>query len=225
MTVRGNKSYGINALRDFVDGFSPASVAHPVLIGTNACSALAELGTKSKKGDWQSIERLLQAQSDLQSRDMLIESLTRAITGRPSWLDAWVQQRPTDYLPLLFRGYQAVTWAWEARGNKRAQHTSRKRFDGFFERLRTAQVDLEEAARRAPDRDAGALAFQITLARGLQYPKPDLLALYEKVQQRSPNHPVAVWAMIQGMAPKWGGTLPAMFSVAREAAVKSQDVV
>ena len=217
MVVRG-ASRRQNRLQEFVDGLRPVSMKHPRRAVCKGSPMVADLAAMAKRSDWQSIERLLQTQPDCQTRDMLIECLAVEITGRPKWLDIWADQRPREYLPLLVRGYHAVSWAWEARGAKRAKQTGQNQFKLFFERLQVARVDLEEAARRSPDDDPGALAFQVTLARGLEYPKPDLLALYEKVQQRSPYHPVAVWSMVQGMAPKWSGSLDAMLGIAREAA-------
>jgi hypothetical protein len=217
MVVRG--TYGrMNPLSGFVNRHSPSGWALPKVAICKGSPAVALMAASARKDDWQSIERLFQVQQDLHWRDMVIEGLVGEIWGRPKWLDTWVEARPGEYLPLLFRGAHAIAWAWEARGGQRALFTSRRRFDRFFDRLRTARLDLEEAARRAPSGDAGALAFQLTLARGLQYPKPDLLTLFDKVQQRSPGHPVALWSMVQGMAPKWGGSIDAMLSVARQAA-------
>jgi hypothetical protein len=156
-------------------------------------------------------------------RDISIAAIGSRTLGHPSWIDRWVEARPGDYLALLFRGDYRVAWAWQARGIKRFKDTAHEAYDEFQQRLGLAKADLERAAAVAPEGDAGAWVSMITMARGLNYDKPALNRLFDEAQRRYPWHEIAVWSMIQGLAPKWSGSLEAMFDLARAAAANAPD--
>jgi hypothetical protein len=191
------------------------TVDSPRVVGCDGDPAVTQLVECAKRGQWDRIEAVLKAAPAQEARDLLISGVTREIIGRPSWIDS--VSRHGDYVALLFRGAHAVAWAWQARGHLRASRTTKAQFDLFRHRLEIARADLEQAATLAPPGDGGAWVFQLDMARGLQYDKARLLGLFEESQRRAPWHPIAVSSMIQGLAPKWSGTLAEMFDVARSA--------
>ena len=167
------------------------------------------------RGDWQAIEAFLRSQVDSQLRDWYVNTLAAEVGEYPQWLDEWVDKRPGEYLPLLFRGYFRVTWAWAARTGQRARNVTDEQFRGFHQRLDLAREDLDAAARLAPHDEAGAFAFMIPVAMGLQWDKATVMQIYQEAQRRRPWHQLVHASMIQALAPKWSGSLQAMMDLAR----------
>jgi hypothetical protein len=66
-------------------------------------------------GRWQEFHDFMEPIRDWDDRHFYLNTLSE-IDGRPKWLDEWAAARPQSPLPLLFRGAQAVHWAWQARG-------------------------------------------------------------------------------------------------------------
>ncbi len=168
------------------------------------------------RGEWAGLGPFLRSFDDIEVRDFYVEVLTETLTGRPSWIDAWVGEEPDAALPRLFRGRQAVVWAWDARGGGAATTVGDDGWRHFFERLQGAQDDLLEATRLDAD-DAGAWVALLKVARGLQQGSERQRALFEEAQRRRPWHQEAHSMLLQGLAAKWGGSNEEMFGFARDA--------
>jgi hypothetical protein len=193
----------------------PASNRKPRVVSFNGDSTAEALGVHLRRGDWQAIEQFLVAVEDSQYRDFYVSTLAAELSEYPRWLDEWVQQRPNQYLPLVFRGSFKVGWAWRARSDRRASYVSDEQFRVFHERLAMARVDLEAAAAISPADQAGAFAFLLPVAMGLGWDKATAIQIYQEAQRRRPWHQLVHASMIQVLAPKWGGSLDLMFDFAR----------
>jgi hypothetical protein len=170
------------------------------------------------KGDWQALENFLLGLPDSELRDFYVGALADEVVGHPRWIDEWVARRPGQYLPLLFRGYHFIRWAWNARGQQRARDVQANAWPLFQGRLEMARVDLEAAAGVAPAGEAGAWVYMIPMARGLGFDRATVWSIYAEAQRRRPWHQIAHTQMIQNLAPKWRGSLAMMFDFARSTA-------
>ncbi|MBW8487440.1 hypothetical protein [Actinomadura parmotrematis] len=170
-----------------------------------------------RAGDRGTVRDVLAA-AGADGRPFLLRLVTE-LPGRPSWLDAWVDADGTADAHLA-RGAHGIGWAWAVRGTARAEHTSREQFQGFFERLRAAEADLEKAAELAPD-DPEPWAQRVITARGLQLGHEELARRFTRVIERHPWHRRAHTQMVQGLAAKWSGSDELMLNFARERAAAS----
>jgi len=193
----------------------PATNLRPRMVSFSDDLTTESLGPALRQGNWQAIEQFLLSIADSQLRDFYVSAVAAEVGEDFLWLDEWVKERPGQYLPLLFRGDFKVHWAWRARGGRRAAYVADEQFKVFFARLEMARQDLEAAAALAPADEAGAFAFMIPMAMGLQWPKDAVLQIYHEAQRRRPWHQLVHVSMVQVLAPKWSGSLEEMFALAR----------
>jgi hypothetical protein len=172
-----------------------------------------------ERGNWRAARGVLDRTPDPDDRHFYV-SLCANRPGRPDWLDAWAAAEPDAGTPLLVRGAQAITWAWEARGSGRVEETPPAAFRVFWKRLEMAEADLREAAARNP-RDPTPPAFLVTSCRGLELGLEELADRFKEVVARHPWHRGAHSQMVQGLSDKWGGSHALMLNFAREAAAGS----
>lgn len=160
---------------------------------------------------------LLRDTADPDARAFHVAAATER-TGRPAWLDAWVAAEPRNADAYLVRGAHGVGWAWQARGHAQAEYTERSQFHTFWERLAAAEEDLERAIELAPD-DPEPWAHLVTSARGLEVGQEELGRRFKEVIVRHPWHRRAHAQMLQGLAPKWSGSVGLLFDFARDRAL------
>ena len=165
--------------------------------------------------DWRTARDMLTATTDPDARAYLMEAAAN-VDGVHDWIGEWVDAEPDSTLPVLVRGCHAVFWAWEARGGKRAEHTSQDQFREFARRLRIAENLLDEVVDRDPD-DVTARTWLVTSARGRQVNRDEARARFDEVVKRHPGHIVAHEQRLQYLCPKWFGDEEQMFAFAREA--------
>ena len=158
---------------------------------------------------------------DHSARDFAMGVLTE-LNKRPDWLEQWKEDDPTDPLPWLFAGCQAIVQAWEARGSGLASTVSKSGRSGFEQWLQTAGKELQQAARLDP-RDPLAPAMLLTVARGLQLPREKGDKWFARATTLDPEHRSAHNNMMQLLAAKWGGEPGEMMDFARDAAANAPD--
>ena len=168
------------------------------------------------RGDWRAAADLLERQRDDWQLRTFLTSLAIEQPGRPAWLDAWVAERPRAADGYLVRGGQAISWAWEARGNGKAEGVDDRGWQLLYERIELAVADLLEAARLDPDDPTPwALLITCSLATG-----GELVAAkdwFAEAIARDPFHFVAHKQMLTRLTEKWGGSHAEMFDFARQA--------
>jgi hypothetical protein len=194
------------------------SVPVPHLRGDRQALAFeAQLG----QGRWQDFHDFLDSLADRELRHFYLWGLSE-ISGRPEWLAEWVAAKPQSPLPLMFRGAHGINWAWEARGNARAQYVKEDAWPLFHQRLVGADQDLAKAA-GLDDRDPAPHAMSLTSARGLSLGQTEIKRRFEQAHSRQPLYGPACTQMLQGVARKWGGSHDAMFQFARWASGQAPD--
>lgn len=169
----------------------------------------AQLG----QGRWENFHDFLENLTDWELRQFYVVELSR-ISGRPEWVDEWVDARPGSSLPVLFRGSHGINWAWEARGGARAKYVQKDAWPLFHGRLVEADRDLARAA-ALDDRDPAPNAMSVTVARGLSLGQAEIRRRFEQAHSRQPLNAPACTQALQGFARKWGGSHDAMFEFAR----------
>lgn len=178
-------------------------------------TAAHEWSERLGRGEWAELGAFLRSFEDVETRDFYINMLAENLSGRPSWLDVWVGQEADDALPRLFRGWHSITWAWAARGGGGAETVSGEGWGRFFERLHSAEDDLQTAARLG-SADAGPWVALLAVARGLQQGQERQRELFTEAQRRRPWHQGACTYLVRGLTAKWGGSNDQMLAFARD---------
>lgn len=164
--------------------------------------------------DWQDFPAFL-AGLPSQERSFCSRTIALAFRGEyPEWVDAWVDDDPSNALARQFRGDVLMTLGWERRGGRSADKTQEAQFEAFFEALAAAREDLEAAAELAPE-DAGPFGSLIDVAKGLQAPREVVDELYAEAQRRERWAMQPAWSMAQYLAPQWYGSVEEMVAFAR----------
>ncbi len=129
-------------------------------------------------------------------------------------LDAWVTAAPKSFGALASRGAWKTTMAWDKRGGKTADKTSREQFDVFAAGSAEAIEDYDGALRHRPKAVAVMTAKQHAL-RGIGAPKEELRRLYDQSLEVCPTcfAPRAAWVLDH--APRWGGSKAEMLKAAK----------
>lgn len=187
-------------LRRIAQAQDPAPrLPEPELQNTDS-PVLVDLKAAVSSADWPRLQRFLEP---LQG-DELAFYLTRLsrFSGRPGWLDAWVDALPHSPIPWLFRGRHAGQWAWEARTDRPAAEVSPEAWTLFHERLHRSRNDLMRAVQLAPD-EATPYALLITVAMGEGQPPTVSRQLFEAALERCPQHRVAWENYLYSQTHRW----------------------
>ncbi|GAA2704577.1 MULTISPECIES: DUF4034 domain-containing protein [Actinoplanes] len=171
--------------------------------------------------DWRTARDVFGAAGDPDDHAFLMEAAA-GVDGVQDWIPEWVAAEPDSTLPVLVRGCHAVGWAWEARGAKTSQHTSREQFQEFARRLRLAENLLDEVTARDPGQ-VTAWTWLVTSARGRQVNPGEADARFHEVVTRHPHHVLAHEQRLQHLCAKWSGSHEKMFAFAREATASAPD--
>lgn len=140
----------------------------------------------------------------LTATDERVEVVTRALANHP--------EDPTLH---SLAGFLLVEWAWEARGRGYAATVAPETWAVFDGRLSEAAAVLMRAHDLAPGSIEPWLHL-LAVARGRQLGVEAARSCFDQAQDREPWEPNTCLAMIQNLAPKWGGTDDSMFEFARE---------
>jgi hypothetical protein len=164
-------------------------------------------------GSWSRLQHILAHDTDHGRRRAALKIASRA-PGRPAWIEQLTEREPENGFAWLVRGMHTISWAWEIRTGHRAEHVAQDVWPIFHERLRQADQELAEAARLLPD-DPLPLAESFPIVMGLQLGPDELWQRFAHVVQRDRWNYDGHTAMIQPLAPKWGGTEAQMMEFAR----------
>jgi hypothetical protein len=155
--------------------------------------------------DWRPLHRVLSNSKTWEDRQRAVNIYCHC-EGRPDFLNEWVAAHPQSPLPYLVRGYQAVEWAWEARGSGWAQTVSEESWRQFFYRLEQAEADLFHAAELDPaDPTPWSELIWIGAVRELDW--EEVLARFEQAKRREPFHRHAYQQLAHALQPRWGGSV------------------
>jgi hypothetical protein len=190
--------------------------AGPVIDKAKGDPGARQLRAALERRDWAVVRDFLNTVEHPDDRAFYL-GICADVAGVQDWIEEWIAAERHSTLPLLVRGCHAVYWAWEARGGARAESTSERQFQGFFERLRLAENCLDEVVDRDPD-DTTAWAFLVTAARGRQVGRDEAAQRFAQVVRRHPTHQTAHQQMLQFLCKKWFGSTEEMFDFARTAA-------
>jgi hypothetical protein len=135
-----------------------------------------------------------------------------------------VEQAPADALPRLMLGARTIHRAWAVRSASRASQVSREQFADFHKLLEDAEEHLYEAA-RLDHASSAPWFFLLISGRGLQVGPDVSLRRFEAVTSREPAHFGAHRQRLQQLCKKWGGSHQLMHEFAREAMLRSDDML
>jgi hypothetical protein len=164
-------------------------------------------------GDWVSVDAGLAAVTDPERRELVVDRLVDGLERGPA-LDEWADSDRSAQ-GLLVRGAHSIRWAWEARGNGRAAQVEKSAWNIWFERLRSAETDLVNAAKLAPD-DPTPWGRLVISARALEISQAERWSRYRRATALAPFLSITADEMLQGLCKKWSGSHDAMFAFATE---------
>ncbi len=166
--------------------------------------------------DWNVVREVLEARPESEDRTELLWAVGDT-AGVERWIDGVLEAEPEAALPRLVAGIRHISWGWEARTGARAKDVSRKQFEVFHARLRTAEQRLYEAAEREPQWTSPWYGLQTT-GRGLEVGQAVARRRFEAAVRRDPQHLPAHQQQLQQVCEKWGGSHEEMHAFARSSA-------
>ncbi|MFR9789381.1 hypothetical protein ACL07V_12025 [Streptomyces sp. MB22_4] len=172
----------------------------------------------ARGGDWEPAAELLRANGrDWERRSSIAAELGTLAAEEDGWLLAWESARPGDPDAAVVRAQGTVYLAWELRGAKQAQYTSREQFEGFHRMLTAAREEIARAAELNPE-DPTPYIVEIWVGLGLGYPGAEMDRLWAEITSRAPYHFGAHYAALQYWCAKWRGSKQQAFAFAERAA-------
>ncbi|MFF9086863.1 hypothetical protein ACF1BE_10690 [Streptomyces sp. NPDC014991] len=157
-------------------------------------------------GDWRPAAELLAAIGrDWERRSAVAYVLAERAAEEDAWLLAWEAARPGAPDAAVVRARSTVILAWELRGGKKAQYTTREQFDGFHRMLAAAREEIAKAAELNPD-DPTPYIAEIWVALGLGCPNAEMDKLWGEITARAPHHYEAHFSALQYWCAKWRGS-------------------
>ncbi|MEU3978732.1 hypothetical protein AB0F77_01260 [Streptomyces sp. NPDC026672] len=172
----------------------------------------------ARGGDWRPAAEVLGGIGrDWDRRSAFAYLLGKSAAEEDAWLLAWESDRADDPDAAVVRARSTVILAWEIRGAKRAQYTTREQFDGFHRTLERAREDIARAAALDPD-DPTPYVAEIWVALGLGYPNSEMDRLWKEITERDPYHYEAHFSALQYWCKKWRGSERLAFDFAERAA-------
>ncbi|MEU6087718.1 hypothetical protein ABZ865_13040 [Streptomyces sp. NPDC047085] len=180
-------------------------------------AALAAVRT----GDWEPAAELLRGIGrDWERRSAVAFLLAEPAARDDEWLLAWEAARPDDPDAAVVRARSTVKLAWELRGAKQAQYTTREQAEGFHRTLRSAREEIARAAALNPD-DPTPYVAEIWVALGLGYSNAEMDKLWAEIITRAPHHYEAHFSALQYWCAKWRGSKRLAFEFAERAAAEA----
>jgi hypothetical protein len=167
-----------------------------------------ELRAALEAGNWKPTAKWLGRLDDHAEREFYVYVLSDQ-SGKPDWLDAWVEADPRSADALLMRGAHLVSWSWEARGMGWGHEVGRSSYELFVERLQLAEKDLYDVVDLSPD-DPLPWSYLLRISRGLGDPQEKAEELYQEFLKRGRSLREGHAQYLQTAASKWGGETQAV---------------
>lgn len=161
-------------------------------------------------GDWRPAAHLLAATLDPDARHDRVCELAALASRRGRWLDAWLQEEPSNPHALACRVAAGVERAWMLRGTD----FEARNVPDFLAVLEDTDADADTALVVSP-RDASVLASRLTVARGLQLGVVEHERRLAQLLAVAPHHRGGLSAALQFKAAKWFGSSEEMLRFAR----------
>lgn len=121
----------------------------------------------------------------------------------------WVARSLMDPLPLIVRADLYLKIAWSKRGEKTADRTSAKQWQGFGAYWAKALADIDAAIKLDPDNPYSyVLKLKIISAEGFSEP---LAAAFADAIGKFPDYLTLYQTTLAALEPKWGGSVKAMY--------------
>lgn len=164
------------------------------------------------RGDWPALREFVGEPADASDRIWAAEKLTER-PGVEVVLEDAVVRHPEDTVAAALLGLRLIVQAWAVRGGGRADSVSREQFDLFHAMLRRADGIFLDTLAREPG-NVYAASGRLTTARGLQLGEGEAVRRYEQLERQHPHVWPAQSALLQQLAPKWGGDWARMWQFA-----------
>ncbi|MBD0424651.1 hypothetical protein H0H10_36735 [Streptomyces sp. TRM S81-3] len=172
-------------------------------------------------GDWTAVKAAL-APFDL-GREQAVLGQLAVVDGVEEWIvRAAEEDKEHRATALLISGARHVHWGWEARTSARAVDVSREQWQTFYERLRTAEEHLLEAAELRPDWIT-PWRHLLTSARGMSVDDSVKEARLDAGLRRDPLNPDIHLEWVSQLQPRWGGEPGQALEFARKAFAAAPD--
>lgn len=166
--------------------------------------------------DWDTVRRVFGEPLADHRRSFYLDIAAES-PGVRDWIDDVIRAHPDETLPLLVRGVNFIDWAWELRGSGYSNTVAEDKWATIRKRLKLAEDSFDEAVALDP-KCVDALEWLIVLANSRSLGQAEKWRRFEALIAVAPAHPAGHSAMLQAVAPKWGGSIEEMFRYARERA-------
>lgn len=125
-------------------------------------------------------------------------------------LDAWVNARASDPIPLLLRAQYERDMAWAKRGGGYIRDTSATRIAAFAAYQKKALADID-AAIGADSRNPFSFYLKLRILHGFGLTKANQTAFNQAIAQFPDYYPLYDM-MLGSYDPRWGGSVAAMYA-------------
>ncbi len=132
-------------------------------------------------------------------------------------LDGWVAASPASFAPYLARANHFSSAGWDSRGTGWAAETSRESFARMTELHTRAKADADKALELRPKLQP-AFRIRVKLAKGGSN-LGDAKLFLDRATKDCPACFRVRYVYAFGLAPRWGGSYPAMDAFAKTAPV------
>jgi hypothetical protein len=125
-------------------------------------------------------------------------------------LRIWVAQSPEDPIPLLLRAQYYYALGWFKRGNRFATQIQPDDVAAFTNDMNKARADVETATKLNNANPYGYY-LNLLILRGLGT-SDEMTDAFQKAVAKFPAYYQLYDVMLGTLAPKWGGSVPAMYA-------------
>jgi hypothetical protein len=166
------------------------------------------------RSDWDAVSAYFQGVPARSDRSVAVRVVAEN-AGSEQFLQRVVDTERDSSLARTLLGARFIVMAWDARGATWAKYVKASQWRVFHYNLHHAERVLADATAIDPS-NAAAWTERITVARGLSLGQDEARRRYEQAAEHCDVPYTAQTQLLQTLCPKWGGSLDAIHSFARQ---------
>ncbi|KKK06505.1 hypothetical protein LQ51_07830 [Micromonospora sp. HK10] len=175
---------------------------------------LAPLRASMKSGDWRRVSGYFEGLPIRADWSVAVRAVART-RGAERFLQRVVDSERDSALVRTLLGARFIVMAWDARSGLLAQYVKQAQWQIFHDYLNRAERLLADATTIDPT-NAAAWTERVKVARGLGLGVDEGRRRYDRAAEHCDVPYLAQAELAQNLCPKWGGSLDALLTFARE---------
>ncbi|GAA1026523.1 hypothetical protein GCM10009557_04570 [Virgisporangium ochraceum] len=177
---------------------------------------LAPLRAAVRRGNWAAVSAHFDGFPARADRSTAVQVVAET-AGSERFLQRVVDTHRDSSLARTLLGARYIVTGWNARGATRAKYVQADQWRVFHDHLRRADGLLADATSIDPS-NAAAWGERVTAARGLSLGQDEGRRRYERAAEHCDAPYGAQRQLLQTLCPKWGGSVDAVLTFARQCA-------